>query len=122
MLSPRTLALQALHLIEHALLLHDTNSNLYSQGRYTAWCKQEIKKANLQLIRQILRNSYLGPETGPVLPDLSRAIPARSDRSAGIGSIQLADNQPQRISQIHGSGCSDRQGSGTTATGHSSRN
>lgn len=92
MLSPRTLALQALRLIEHALILHDTNSNLYNQGRYAAWCRQEIKKANLQLVCQILRSNYLGSQEGPVLPNVSGAIPNRPDLSTGIRSIQLADN------------------------------
>ena len=117
MLSPRTLIRQALTLIEQAILLHETNHHLYEQARYASWCKQEIKKTSLQLVSQILKNSYLGSEKGPVLPELSRAVPARSNQSESIGSIRLADHRSKPVAQIHGAGCGDCARSSTQAAG-----
>ena len=77
--SPRIFALQALQLIDHAIELHDTNRSLYDQAHYSRWCKQEIKKANLVLIAQILRADYVPEQReGPVLPHFERSLPDRS--------------------------------------------
>jgi len=77
--SPRIFALQALQLIDHAIQLHDTNRSLYDQAHYARWCKQEIKKASLVLVAQVLREHYLEEQgQGPVLPLLERSLPDRS--------------------------------------------
>jgi hypothetical protein len=87
-MSPRIFVLQALQLIDYAIKLHDTNRNLYDQAHYSRWCKQEIKKANLLLIAQILREQYLEEQRqGPVLPLLERPLSKRSISRLNIRSI-----------------------------------